>query len=1664
MDIRKRKTRGVFVLLVFVILCLCEASVLSLFVAHNKADASTSMTNVVQIDELLLDGYENEPSTSKRIFNDDNLKKLYKLITGNGNATYRDIIDLAASRFNSQQLYAAAGNNDIVVEIGGLLWKIAYLSNTKADGTGDPIMTLWLANSNQENIPEKYQKASWGLYEDDVNGKYPANMYGTSALRVEGLNNPGIYYSSYTGDNPVVKTEADLDKASPYAIFTMNNISGSITSFIEVPNNVHWQYTEEGRVPAHNHNFNNDALGEISHAYFYQGIDYQIPAGGLTAEQRKADYTSWGADKIWLPSFAETGFGGYGTVGIWNMTAQQRSNSSGVEVWSRSARTDGYKYGNLYKADGTVNITPNSPKTAYYIRPAFHLNLAKVNEHSAVGISAPKDIDLPYTGKEQGIESEYDQDFLDYVDIAYYDEGSSTPRTKPTAVGNYTVKYTLKDTGHYFADNLGGAERTKSFKISTRKLDFPTFQNNQYLIKKQYAGDEDISFTLGNYDKNFIEVTYSGTDNGVSYDGTYSEALAKYVGKYYLDVKIKDEYGSNCVFKDKPTNSKLEFEVIKAEVETEILDGSSSNIVGIRGSKKKVTLNIPDAQKKVHSGKKIYVQIIAKDEYNEFELSGNIEITGDKLQYNEIELNIGRLRKGSYDLDAKVVDGLNGDSYSVSVVNGATLEVKEVEPGSQLIWQMYSGSETDGSFVGANIGDIESEYDSFAYDGKEYHFEVTPPTGYTVESKKTTNSAGDEVEYGKNADTYVTTVELKETANNEITEYRITWTIEKAKYDLSGVKWEYDGKLPYSGNMGIEAVIDADTLPEGLLVDKCINNYGINVGDDGRASVTFKLADGYERNYIKPVSGDTGSYTGIFEWEKDWEIVPATIELNWDDKEETDEQGNSFNVQALTDANADGIVEYEYYETDSRGNIKDSSSPLKLEDIVVSATEAKYYRAYPKIKSEFANNYKLPEGSNLYSPFFTVGGGSSSVSVTVSQSEYEYNNGKEIKVKLVITGSAKESDLVMTYYKGDIVSEENKVEGVPKEVGKYTVVISVKNGSNVVLSGKTQYEIEITKAKISKEWNKNAKPYVLNLKYGQIDGVEYEIQDLEGNAITDVSQLTAGNKYKIKAKIKDTQNYVFADDTLETDWEEFEVREDDVLYDPNDPNNPNYPQTDPDDPNTPVNPDNPDGDKDGDGGALDEILAKIKELPLWQLIASGISIILTIAFLSKTASNESKRKKAKKVMEKKYNTFYATAFLGISVTNWTVIASVLMGTAVLSLIFMIISQKRRNKAEEELEDAKEEFERKKEEDMKMMFMSMMGGNAGNMQNGMGQQGFAYAPQQGLGAEEIRGIVSETMTAMLPNVQQYLPQQASTNDGLVQELIEQNKRNEERIEKLMQKLSEKQPVERVIEKEFASATVNDEAIKSLIEGQKAIMEKLADKSSQPQEKVVEKIVEVPVEKVVEKEVRVEVPVEKIVEVPVEVEKIVEKEVVKEVKVEVPVEVEKIVEKEVPVEKIVEVPIEVEKVVEKIVEIPAVKPASKAKATAPRLTLDEAYEKLSAKQKKFFDTLKEYAMSKDKCKEKKSTYYILLGQSSVNPLVKLTIKKDITVALFKMEDEYMKDIRRNAGSEGTKVKVKETELIVGDSQALATAKEMIDLREDQIERYNDYLKEQRSMKKR
>ncbi len=641
-------------------------------------------------------------------------------------------------------------------------------------------------------------------------------------------------------------------------------------------------------------------------------------------------------------------------------------------------------------------------------------------------------------------------------------------------------------------------------------------------------------------------------------------------------------------------------------------------------------------------------------------------------------------------------------------------------------------------------------------------------------------------------------------------------------------------------------------------------------------------------------------------------------------------------------------------------------------------------------------------------------------------------------------------------------------------VGAYSVSVEINDNAlwkdNYILDGNTTWTYAIVPKAgmevIMIEWQED--DLIFN---GKVQMPEFTVRDKDGNDITAQVKnlLTFGGDYD---KSKWADDYTLTVNQLE---DKYFIKSGltcnyTILIDEN------------------GNGYNPNGDdednKGGSGLDLDSILDAIKEY--WQAIVSGVCIILIIAFLAKTASYESRRKRADKTANERYKSYYAGAIglFGWASSSWTVIACVFIVLTVASLIIMLIAKSRCRKAEDSLAYSKEDFERnqmdleyrrreeearQRDENMRMMLMSMFGGNGANASGNMGQgmpQGGYMGGGYGIGAEDIRGIISDTVTALLPGVQQMLPQQASTNDEAIKSLIEGQK-------VIMQKLAE-QPAERIVEKEVVASNANDEAIKALIEGQRIIMEKLANQTNQPQ--VIEK--EVPIEKVVEKVVEVPVEVEKIVEkeVPVEVEKIVEKEV----KVEVPVEVEKIVEKEVvkevpvekivekevrvevPVEKIVEVPVEkvVEKVVEKEVKVTA--PAKPKIEKAPRLTLDEAYALLSKEQKKNFDGLRDYALTKYKCKEKKSTYFVVYGRTATNPLLKLTIKKDTTVALLKMEDEYMKDIRRDATGDGTKVKVKETEVIVSDKQAFETAKKMVDLRDDQIERYQELLKEQRAMR--
>ena len=1225
----------------------------------------------------------------------------------------------------------------------------------------------------------------------------------------------------------------------------------------------------------------------------------------------------------------------------------------------------------------------------------------------------------------------------DFLYFQYTSIGSTAPYDSPimpTAKGDYRATVKIKNSNYktketYYVD----------FSISEKRVAMPIF-TNPGLDSLVYTGTMQM-LTLSTLidgveygDYLIIEKASGGENANYEFaDDSHKTIKVTNAGEYELVIKLNQEAGA-CRWLDQADakDRKLKFTVAPRTINLDVTDdkGNTGALSVNGGNKLKI---IAEAMSSFvgNDGGTVKAKFYAKYGEVKIALTESITILDDDTM--EIELGTHELTGGA---TWKLVVESENNNYEF--VTDTDIEVKQTSGNTKVSWRLKIGGAVKDR-VSAELSDTDLTYGkTLTYDGKEYEFVLTHPDEYEIDKTFGTNGYKNSV--GKDAGSYITEVQLKEKGTGDTIIFIMRWEIEKAKFDLSAVKWKGNGQLEYDKVNGSEAVLE--NVPEGL---KPIyqDNTGQNVGDNIYAKIIeFQFDSAYPDvadNYILPDETDPTTYiedsSSPFEWSKTCSIIKAVIKTGgWKNKSVTDSNGKAFDVLVLRDPRSDGgIVEYEYYETDSTGKIIDPTKPIKESDLVWSGEESKYYIAKPILQD--TNNYEL-ENPEAVSKVFRIGKDLTKVQVSLEKSEMEYNsNPRHAKIK-VADGKLPTNAFDVTYYDGYA-----KLATAPTNVGKYRVEISIKNSyiDKYQIDGEFEFDYEIVKGKIDTTWNTQYKPPVLNLKYGQIKGIEYEIRDAEGNVIANVNDLKVGEEYTIIGRIKGDQqnNYEFAGGALETQPQTFSIAAGETLRDPNSPNHPAYPTvdpdlpTDPEDPSDPTKPTEPGKEGDTDFAKVGEFVKK-----WWQVIASGVSIVLAFIFFGKGIGYASKRKQAKRTIESKYKTVYATGLFGLTMTNWTVIASVLMGVAVLGLVFMIIEKTLYSKTQRELEDAKDEFERNKEdseirrreeedrrredenrrrdEEMKMMFMHMMGGAGANMGSG-GAQGAAYTVQSGIGAEEIRGIISETVTALLPGVQQLLPQQASSSlsDEMIKYIADSLKENKEEIRK------------------------NDETIKQMMRNQEMLMHKILELSAQNNAgntQVVEKIVEKPVEKIVEKEVRVEVPVEKIVE----------KEVIKEVKVEVPVEkiVEKVVEKAVPV---------------------AAAPKAK-KEVAPRLTLDEAYEKLSKQQKKFFDGLREYAMKKEKCKEKKSTYNILLGQSSVNPLVKLTIKKDVTVALFKMEDEYLKDIRRNAGSDGTKVKVKETEVAIGDAQAYATAKEMIDLREDQIERYQDFLKEQRSMKNR
>ncbi|MCX4367867.1 MAG: hypothetical protein OSJ67_07780, partial [Clostridia bacterium] len=133
---------------------------------------------------------------------------------------------------------------------------------------------------------------------------------------------------------------------------------------------------------------------------------------------------------------------------------------------------------------------------------------------------------------------------------------------------------------------------------------------------------------------------------------------------------------------------------------------------------------------------------------------------------------------------------------------------------------------------------------------------------------------------------------------------------------------------------------------------------------------------------------------------------------------------------------------------------------------------------------------------------------------------------------------------------------------------------------------------------------------------------------------------------------------------------------------------------------------------------------------------------------------------------------------------------------------------------------------------------------------------------------------------------------------------------------------------------------------------------------------------------------------------------------------------------------------------------------------RLDIKDSILLLSDDQKRYIFGLRDYAIERSGEKPSFAKYHLTVGKGT-KQVIKLSVKDGEVMAYFRIEDERLRTIRRNARENDAEIKIKETEMAVDGESAYEMAKDLIDLRVTQIEENLEYrkqlLREKRKAKK-
>ncbi|MDE6371942.1 MAG: hypothetical protein K2L61_00190, partial [Clostridia bacterium] len=274
-------------------------------------------------------------------------------------------------------------------------------------------------------------------------------------------------------------------------------------------------------------------------------------------------------------------------------------------------------------------------------------------------------------------------------------------------------------------------------------------------------------------------------------------------GEYWLNLNISKTDGT-VMWSTRDTDEKrLEFEVKKASMSLSIDSSGSSRIEVTKGEKASVRI---DSMQKVCANDVINLDIMA-------EISGtsvvprtvysNLQIDKDTAFPFNIDLETQGLGAGM-EWTLKLVPSGSGNAnanYDIDLKNKpVTLVVNSAGIENSIRWTFMRDGKEVGIYNQSTSDTTDEYFMPIEYNGMEVSV-TAMANDYTVDTSYNSNdfTAGYKNTTATDAGTYTTQVAMLKKGTTTPVIYTLTWTISKAKFDLSDVKWVGDGKLQYTG-------------------------------------------------------------------------------------------------------------------------------------------------------------------------------------------------------------------------------------------------------------------------------------------------------------------------------------------------------------------------------------------------------------------------------------------------------------------------------------------------------------------------------------------------------------------------------------------------------------------------------------------------------------------------------------------------------------------------------------------------------------------------------------------------------------------------------------------------------------------------------------------------